>query len=152
MCCLPERIVQVFQQTRARQQRQLILQSEFTRRMLQTKSTHLLWSRTNKADPVRSALLGKVRFFAQKTVTGMNGLRACMSCNLQDLVGAQIAFASGSAPYAIGFIGFHYMTRESIRVRINRHTFNSDAAQRAANAAGDGAPIRDQYLIKHELF
>src|SRR5690348_14781863 len=74
MSGLAQGIIQAFEQSRARQQRYLVLQRQFAGRVLQAERTQLVGGGANEGNAMVSALLGKFSFFTEEAISWMNGI------------------------------------------------------------------------------
>ena len=144
-----QRFIEMVQQTRSRQQGNLVFCGKFASGMFQSKNPDLFGGGPDEADLMRCALFREIGILAQKAISGMDGLGAGLSCNVQYFIGTQIAVRYCTITNTKSFIGFGDMARQGIRIGINRHTFNTDTAQRAYDAAGDCTAIGNQYFIEH---
>ncbi len=140
---------QIGQQIGARQQRHIGLLSQLTGTVLETKGQHLLWRRADKGDPGGLAAAHEVGVLAEEAVTGVDGLGAGVGGDGQQLVDLQVGIGSSAFAEAVGFVGQPYVQAVGVAFGVNGNGANTEGAQGADDAGGDGATVGDQNLVEH---
>jgi hypothetical protein len=88
---------------------------------------------------------------AQETIARVDRLRAGSDRRLEDAIGSQVAVGSGWAADGYRLIGVAHVQAAAIGFRIDGHGADVQPAQRALNAAGNGAAVRDQDLVEQPV-
>ena len=146
---LASRLIQVGQQPAAGQQRHAILLGQFARAMLQSERAHLFRRRADERNAFALACLGEIGVLRQEAITRMDGLRPARPRNFQNAIRAQITFRRRCPPDAHRFVRLRHVQRSTVRLGIDRDRLDAERLQRADDAAGDGAAVRDQDFLKH---
>ena len=144
------RMREVGQQARARQQRHAALLGQIARGVLEAKGAHLLGRRANEGDARRLTRFGKRRVLRQKTVAGVDGLRAAVLGDLQDAVGAQVTLGRRRGAEQVGLVGLAHVAGLRIGFGIHGHALHTQRFERADDAAGNGAAVGNQDFGEHK--
>ena len=89
----------------------------------------------------------KVDIFREKTVAGMDGIRAAAPGYLQNQVGAKIGFMGGRRPQSERFIGVGNMQAGPVGIGVDRDRGNSQFSAGANNPQCDLTAIGDQDFL-----
>ena len=89
--------------------------------------------------------------FGQEAVTGVDGIRAALAGDLDDLVGPQIGVARRRRPEQVGLIGIADVQRVAVRLRVHGHGLDAQLAAGADDAHGDLAAVGDQHFLEHAV-
>ena len=105
------------------------------------------WADEDKAG--LGAGFGEIGALGQEAVAGMDGVRATAPGDVQDLVNAQVAFASGGRANKVGLVGVAHMQRGAVHLREHGHGGNAQFAAGADDTDGDLTPVGDQDFLEH---
>ncbi len=132
-----------FQQLGARQQRRLVGARQFPGGVLEAEAFDLGWSGANESQSLLFAGQGEGGVFAEKTVTGMNGLRAAGAGGVENALDVQIGFGGDSLADPERGIGLQDVAGTVIGAGVHRDRPDAEPLQGADDPAGDGAAIGD---------
>ena len=96
------------------------------------------------------ACFGKGFVFAQETVAGVNGLRACGLGRFNDGFPAQVAVFGGRAAHVNGFVTGCYVFGVGVCIGIYRHSLNAHAIGCGCYAACNFAAVGNEDFFKHD--
>ena len=105
----------------------------------------------NKGQPCLRAGIGKVFVFAQKTIAGVNGLRASLLGGVKDTFPAQVTVFGGVAANVHGFIAGCDMLGLCVGIGVDRDGLDAEALGSRCHTAGDFAAVGNQDFFKHGL-
>ncbi len=105
--------------------------------------------RADENEPGSGAGFGEAGIFGEETVTGMNGLRAGRFCGGADFFAVEIGGTRRRGADGNCLVGQCHMHGVTVGVRINGDSADAHAAGSADDAAGDFAPVGDQYFREH---
>ena len=80
----------------------------------------------------------------------MDGLGARCARHLEDAIAAEIAFARGRGPDAVGLVAGCDVQRTRIGLGIDSDGADAEATRGARDAAGDLATVGDEDLVEHQ--
>ena len=115
---------------------------------LVAQQRQLLWRGADKAHARCRAGGGELGVLAQKTITGVQGIAAMLTRNLQQMRTIQIGRRAADIE-CHGFISCGHMRGRRIVLRIDGQAGNAQLLQRTNNAQRDFAAIGDQDFFKH---
>jgi len=146
---MSDRVVEIGDERRTRQQWYAALLGEIAGRMLQREGKHVLRPRPDKGDALVVERLREARILAEKTVARMDGLGARRDRGGDDRIGIEIALRDHRRADADRFVGEIDMRRETVGLRIDGDGSDAHEPERANDAAGDLAAIRNQDFLEH---
>ncbi len=91
----------------------------------------------------------EVGVLRQKPIPRMDRLGTRVQRRLNDHIPAQIALRRGRATDMHRPVGHRHMLCRRIRIRIDRHRAHTHRPRRFHHPAGNLAPVRNQYRVKH---
>ncbi len=144
-----ERIVEVGNERRARQQRHATLLGKLARRMLQREGQHVFGTRADKGNTPVGQRLREAGVLAQKSIARMHGFRAGRNRSRDDRIDIEIALRDHGGANADRLVRQVDMRREAIGFGIDSDRADAHAAECANDAAGDFAAVRNKYLLEH---
>ncbi len=144
-----QRLVEAVQQTRPRRHRHASLRGQLPCPVFEAKLTNLLRRGANKDNARLLAGVGKGQALREKTVARPDSLRAALFSGINNAVDAQIAVAGLLSAERQGDICRLDVLGVFIRIGIDGDADDPQSAQGADGAAGDFAPVGNQYAIKH---
>ncbi|MNM87516.1 hypothetical protein D3C81_996990 [compost metagenome] len=105
--------------------------------------------RADEDQPRRGAGLGKGLVLGQEAVAGVDGLGAGFLRHFNDVVGAQVAVARGSAADMDRLVAEGDVAGIGVGIRIHRDGADTEPAAGGGDTAGDLAAVGDQDLAEH---
>src|ERR1035441_7129128 len=139
----------VTQNSRSWQQRNIASFSNGARCVLQRKGFDVFYTRADECDAAAHTLPRKLHVLTQKSVSRMDGLRACRFRGGQNMIDGQITLAGRRGTHQYCFISIEHVTRFTVRFGIHGDRTYLHGLQRAQNAAGDRPAIRHQDPTEH---
>ena len=146
---LRQRLAEIFQQAGAGQQRHAAVLGQRARGVLEAEVADMPGFGADKGDAVRRAFPGEGGILAEKAVAGMDGLRAGLLRGIQDAPGIEVGVARQRLAQQHGLVGRADMQGMGIRLRVDGNGADGHVAQCAHDAAGNGAAVCYQDLVKH---
>ena len=93
----------------------------------------------------------KICVFTQKTITGVNRLRTGLQCRIQNALPLQITVLHRRAANMHRFVASLHMRSLSVCVGIHSDSAHAHALSGGGDAAGDLAPVGNQYFVEHGI-
>ncbi len=101
--------------------------------------------------PASAQHLRKVWILTEKTISGMDRLRAGLHRRFDDQIPLQITFRSPGGPDANRLFRHRHMRRLPIRLAINSDRPNPHFVERTDHPAGNFPAVGDENFLKHSL-
>jgi hypothetical protein len=105
--------------------------------------------RPDEGDSRRLASRRELRVLRQKTIAGVDGVRARLFRGCEDAVDAEIALRRRAWPNGPRLVRDANVHGPDIRFRIHGGDTHAEAAGGARNTTGDLASVRDEQLLEH---
>ena len=146
-----QRGVEVFQQLGAFQHRHAVLLGQGAGGVLEAEHAKLFWRWADKGNVGGFTGFGKGGVFGEEAVARVDGFRAGLFGDSEDLLDHQIGAGGRAFAEAKGFIGLLDMQAGGVGLGVHGHAFDVERAQGTQDAAGDGAAVGDQEFVEHVL-
>ncbi len=117
--------------------------------ILQPHGTDGLCRWADEGQPRRLDSVDKPGILREKAITRMDCLCAGFQCGFDDRLDIEIALRRKRRADANGLVGHFHMQRIGIRIRIDRHSGDTEFTRSADDPASYFPAIGNQYLLKH---
>ena len=142
---------EVGQQVGAGQQRHAVGGGQRAGGVLEAEGAHLRRVRADEGDAGGLADVGEGGVFREEAVAGVDGARAGGPRGGEDRVGVEVALRGRGRADAHRLVGLADMGRVGVGFGVDRDAAQAELAQRAQDAAGDGAAVGDQDGVEHRV-
>ena len=114
---------------------------------LRAQHPHRTCRRPDKYHSRRCAGLGEVCVFRQESVSRMNCISTCSSCNVEDQIAPQIALRRRCGAQPIRLIRMQYMQRGAVGIGVDGHRGQPHLTAGANHPQRNLAAIRNQHFF-----